>query len=275
MSEVEVGAAGGARAESRPADGILVDRNENGVVTLTLDRPHVKNAIAVPMWEELRRIFQEVTQTESDRVLVIAGAGGAFCAGAELSEDMGAGMHPLNAMHQISAAALALHDVSKPTIAKVGGDAVGAGMNLALGCDLIVASESARFSQIFSRRGLSVDFGGTWLLPRLVGLHKAKELALFGDILSAREAQEIGIVNRVVPDDELDGAVAAWSDRLAQGPPLALQMTKRMLANAFSLSLSEALAWEAAAQSVNFASADTKEGVVAFVEKRSPVFRGR
>jgi 2-(1,2-epoxy-1,2-dihydrophenyl)acetyl-CoA isomerase len=257
-------------------DEILVDRTDNGVVTVTLNRPQVKNAIVGPMWEELRRIFQEVTQTETDRVLVVTGAGGVFCAGAQLSKDMVAGgPHPLNAMHAISAAAIALHDVSKPTIAKVGGDAVGAGMNLALGCDLIVAGESARFSEIFARRALSVDFGGTWLLPRLVGLHKAKELALFGDILSARDAEGIGVVNRVVPDGELDSFVADWANRLADGPPLALQMTKRMLSNSFSLSLSEALSWEAAAQAVNFASKDTIEGVTAFIEKRAPVFRGR
>jgi 2-(1,2-epoxy-1,2-dihydrophenyl)acetyl-CoA isomerase len=108
-----------------------------------------------------------------------------------------------------------------------------------------------------------------------VGLHKAKELALFGDILSAEEAQGIGVVNRVVPDDELDGVVADWAERLAAGPPLALQMTKRMLSNSLSLSLSEALDSEAAAQTVNFASQDTREGVLAFVEKRKPVFRGR
>jgi 2-(1,2-epoxy-1,2-dihydrophenyl)acetyl-CoA isomerase len=257
-------------------DEILVDRTDIGVVTLTLNRPQVKNAIVGPMWEELRRIFQEVTQSENDRVLVITGAGGVFCAGAQLSEDMAVGgPHPLNAMHQISAAAIALHDVSKPTIAKVGGDAVGAGMNLALGCDLIVAGESARFSEIFARRALSVDFGGSWLLPRLVGLHKAKELALFGDILSARDAEAIGVVNRVVPDGELDSFVADWANRLADGPPLALQMTKRMLSNASSLSLSEALSWEAAAQTVNFATEDTREGVAAFIEKRVPVFRGR
>ena len=254
---------------------ILVDRDGSGVATLTLNRPRVKNAIKGDMWEELRRTFQQVSQTEGDRVLVITGAGGDFCAGADLSGDMMSETHPLNAMQPVNAAALALHDVAKPTIAKVRGVAVGAGMNLALGCDLIVASETARFSEIFSRRALSVDFGGTWLLPRLVGLHKAKELALFGDILSAEEAQGIGVVNRVVPDDELDGVVADWAERLAAGPPLALQMTKRMLSNSLSLSLSEALDSEAAAQTVNFASQDTREGVLAFVEKRKPVFRGR
>ena len=242
---------------------------------MTLNRPRVKNAIAPPMWEELRRIFHEIRETNTDRVAVITGAGGAFCAGADLGEDPAAGMHPLQGMNPVNAAALALHDVTKPTIAKVGGDAVGAGMNLALGCDLVVAGESARFSQIFARRGLSVDFGGTWLLPRLIGLHKAKELALFADVISAKEAEGIGVVNRVVPDGDLDGFVADWANRLAEGPPLALQQTKRMLSNAFSLSLSEALAGEASAQSVNLASEDMREGVAAFLEKRPPTFRGR
>jgi 2-(1,2-epoxy-1,2-dihydrophenyl)acetyl-CoA isomerase len=256
-------------------DELLVDRADNGVVTITLNRPHVKNAVPFHMWEDLRRTFAEITQREDDRVVVVTGAGGAFCAGADLSEGAVETRHPLQAMHPVGAAALALHDLSKPSIAKVGGVAAGAGMNLALGCDLIVAGESARFSQIFARRALSVDFGGTWLLPRLVGLHKAKELALFGDVVSAEEANRIGVVNRVVPDDELDAFVDGWADRLAQGPPLALQLTKRMIQGAFSQSLYESLQWEAAAQSVNFASEDTREGIVAFGEKRPPVFRGR
>ena len=253
---------------------ILVERSKHGVVTATINRPHRKNAIEFAMWEEMRRLFQEVSQTESDRVLVITGAGDAFCAGADLGKEMQGG-HPLNSMHPVNAAALALHDVTKPTIAKVNGDAVGAGMNLALGCDLIVAGERARFSQIFARRALSVDFGGTWLLPRLVGMHKAKELALFGDIISARDAEKMAIVNRVVPDEELDAFVDDWAERLAAGPPLALQMTKKMLSNAFSQSLSEALDAEAASQTVNFGTKDTLEGIAAFLEKRAPVFRGR
>ena len=256
-------------------DDLVVERSENGVVTLTLNRPRVKNAISTSMWEELRRVLLDVSQRESDRVLVITGAGDAFCSGADLSDDPSQGRHPLPAMHSVNSAALALHDLPKPAIAKVNGDAVGAGMNLALGCDLIVAGESARFSEIFARRSLSVDFGGTWLLPRLVGLHKAKELALLADVLSAEEAERIGIVNRVVPDDELDAFVSDWATRLAEGPPLALQLTKRMLTSSFSLSLHDALQWEAAAQSVNLVSKDTREGIAAFVEKRTPVFKGR
>jgi enoyl-CoA hydratase/carnithine racemase len=274
MTGKRIRSAGGSAGRDLE-EAILVERSPEGIVTLTLNRPRVKNAIAQPMWEELRRIFQQVADAEADRVLVVTGAGGAFCAGAELGPEVMAGGHPLTGMQPVNAAALALHQVSKPCIAKVGGDAVGAGMNLALGCDLVVAGESARFSQIFVRRALSVDFGGTWLLPRLVGMHRAKELALLGEILSAREAERMGLVNRVVPDDELDGFVDEWARRLAAGPPLALQLSKRMLASASSLSFSEALAAEAAAQSVNLTSRDTREGVAAFVEKRAPVFRGR
>ncbi len=266
-------------AGSEAADEILLDRSANGVATLTLNRPEVKNAVGGGMWEELRRIFLEVGHSAGDRVLVVTGAGGHFCSGADLggvrSEVEEVPRHPLDAMHPVNAAAIALHDIPKPTLAKVNGDAVGAGMNLALGCDLVVAAESARFSEIFVRRALSVDFGGTWLLPRLIGLHKAKELAFFGEILSAKEAAELGLVNRVVPDAELDDFVADWAGRLAEGPPLALQQTKRMLNNSASLSLSEALAWEASAQTVNLKSKDTREGVMAFLEKRAPVFRGR
>ena len=255
---------------------ILFERSASGIATITLNRPQRKNAVTSEMWNELRRRFDEVSQTASDRVLVITGAGDAFCTGADLGgvAVSGARPHPLHAMTPVNAAALALHEVTKPTIAKVNGDAVGAGMNLALGCDLVVAAESARFSEIFARRGLSLDFGGSWLLPRLVGMHKAKELALFGDILPAREAERIGLVNRVVPDAELDAFVAEWAERLASGAPLAQQLSKKLLSNAFSIGLAEALDAEAAAQSINLVSDDTKEGVVAFLEKRKPVFRG-
>jgi 2-(1,2-epoxy-1,2-dihydrophenyl)acetyl-CoA isomerase len=146
---------------------------------------------------------------------------------------------------------------------------------MALGADLVVASTNARFSEIFARRGLSVDFGGSWLLPRIVGMHKAKELALLADIIDAAEAERIGLVNRVVDDAQLDEFVADWARRLAAGPPIALAMTKRMLSNSMNVTLEEALDDEGMAQTVNFSTKDTAEAMAAFVQKRDPRFEGR
>ena len=152
---------------------------------------------------------------------------------------------------------------------------MGAGCNVAFGCDLVVAGETARFSEIFSRRGLSLDFGGSWVLPRRVGLHVAKELAFFGDILSAAEAQNLGLVNRVLPDAELDAFVDAWAARLVASPPIALAQSKRLLNNSMNVTMEEALDDEGAAQTVNFGTRDTPEAILAFMEKREPNFQGR
>jgi 2-(1,2-epoxy-1,2-dihydrophenyl)acetyl-CoA isomerase len=178
-------------------------------------------------------------------------------------------------MRRVADVCLALHALPMPVIAKVGGVAAGAGCSMALGCDLVVAGESARFSLIFAKRGLSVDFGASFVLPRLVGLHKAKELALFADILSAAEAERLGIVNRVVPDADLDAVVDDWAQRLAAGPPLALSMTKSLLNAGASSSLEQALEAEGAAQTVNFTTQDTMEAMSAFLQKRAPEFKGR
>jgi len=254
---------------------LLVDRAPNGVVTLTLNRPERKNAMNAAMFNELLAVFREVDASTSDRVLVITGAGDAFCSGADLG-DRGSDTRPaLARLHWVADIALALHRIPKPVIAKVNGVAVGAGMNLALGCDLIIASDNARFSEIFARRGLSIDFGGSWLLPRLIGMHRAKELAFFADIISAKEASEMGLVNRVLPASQLDAFVADWADRLAAGPPLALSMTKRLLTNSFTTTMDEALEAEGLAQSVNTATEDTAEAIRAFLEKREPRFKGR
>lgn len=227
------------------------------------------------MWTELLETFRGVSTSE-DRAVVLTGAGGDFCAGADLTAGgIGEpGEHQLAAMRRVGDVALSLHRLPIPTIAKVRGVAVGAGCNMALGCDLVVASENARFSEIFARRGLSIDFGGSWLLPRIVGMHRAKELALFADIIDAAEAERIGLVNRVVPDTELDDFVAAWADRLAAGPPIALAMTKRMLNNSLQVTFEEALDDEGVAQSLNFTTADTMEAMRAFVDKREPRFEG-
>ncbi len=256
----------------------IVVEADAGVVTVTMNRPHVKNAADAAMWTELRETWTQISLDPSARVVVMTGAGDAFCSGADVSA-MGADgapeRHQLQAMHEIHLTAQALHSLTVPVIAKVNGVAAGAGCNLALACDLIVASDTARFSEIFHRRGLSVDFGGTWVLPRLVGLHKAKELAFFAEVIDAAEAERLGIVNRVVPSDQLDATVDDWAGRLVKAPPLALAMTKRMLNAGVTADLTAQLDMEGLAQTVNFATSDTREAVQAFRDKREPEFRGR
>jgi len=254
---------------------LLIDRAPNGVVTLTLNRPEKKNAMNVAMFNELLAVFREIDASTTDRVLVITGAGDAFCSGADLGERGSDPRHSTARLHWVADIALTLHRIPKPVIAKVNGVAVGAGMNLALACDLIVASDTARFSEIFARRGLSIDFGGSWLLPRLIGMHRAKELAFLADIISAKEAFELGLVNRVLPPGQLDAFVIDWADRLAAGAPIALALTKRLLTNSFSVTMDEALEAEGMAQSVNTSTEDTAEAIRAFLEKREPRFKGR
>jgi enoyl-CoA hydratase/carnithine racemase len=246
-----------------------------GVLTITFDRPHKKNAVNDVMWGELGEVAASLVGSTDTRCVVLTGAGGEFCSGADLSAGPRSSEHQLAAMRRINAVVQAFHELPQPTIAKVDGVAAGVGMNLALGCDLVIASDRARFSEIFARRGLSLDGGGSWLLPRLVGLHRAKELALFADIIPAEEALRLGVVNRVVPVDELDKVVGEWAARLAAGPPIALAMTKRMLNRSFEQSFEQALDDEARSQTINFGTRDTAEAIGAFVQKRPPTFEGR
>ena len=247
-----------------------------GVATVTINRPQRKNAVTGDMWGQLAETFRTLSADAEVRCVVITGAGGEFCSGADLSARSASGrpVHQLAAMRSVNDAALSLHRMPQPTIAKVRGVAVGAGCNLALGCDLVVAGETARFSEIFAKRGLSLDFGGSWLLPRRIGMHRAKELALFGDIISSSEARDLGLVNRVLPDGELDAFVDGWARRLAAGPPIALALTKRMLNNSLNVTMEEALDDEGAAQTVNFGTKDTLEAMEAFAQKREPKFKG-
>ena len=248
---------------------------KDGVLTVTLVKPERKNAIDPGMFRELLTVFVDADADPETRVVVVTGAGGNFSSGADLVGTDADRKHPIDAMEVVNRSAAALHRLRAPAIAKVDGVAVGAGMNLALGCDLVVASDRARFSEIFPRRGLTVDYGGSWLLPRRIGLHRAKELCLLGDIIDARQAAEFGLVNRVVPVEELDATVDALAARLAAGPPVALAMTKRLLDDAASLSFEDALDREGQAQTVNLMGADVAEAFQAFVEKRDPVFTGR
>ncbi len=247
----------------------------DGIVTVTFCRPHKKNAINGLMWEELAAVAASIIGNPDDRCVVLTGANGDFCSGADLSDTSVVATHQLASMRRINAVVQAFHELPQPTIARVDGDAVGVGMNFALGCDLVLASDRSRFSEIFARRGLSLDGGGSWILPRLVGLHKAKELALFGEIIPAVEALRLGIVNRVVSVEALDPLVADWAGRLAAGPPIALAMTKRMLNRSFEQSFEQALDDEARSQTINFSTRDTAEAIGAFLAKREPRFEGR
>jgi 2-(1,2-epoxy-1,2-dihydrophenyl)acetyl-CoA isomerase len=253
----------------------LIVRRDNGVVRVVLNRPEKKNAINGTMFSELRTVFDEIGASREDRVLVLSGAGGDFCSGADLSGGGGTDIHPLFNMDGIHAVALSLHRLAKPAIACVDGVAVGAGCNLALGCDLVLASSRSRFAEIFVRRGLSVDFGGSWILPRLIGLHRAKMLALTGDIISAQEAADIGLINKVVETDQLEAGVESLVQRLLAGPPVAQALIKRLLNEGALSTMAEALDAESSAQAINSTSADAREARDAFMAKREPKFTGR
>ncbi len=261
-----------------PVGSVQIERS-GGVVTITLDRPQKKNAMTMGAWEELIAAFAEISRRpREDRCVVITGAGGAFCSGQDLWEGADGErepQHQLSVMRFIHSGVQALHDLPQPTIAKVRGVSAGIGASLAFGCDLVLAAPDARFSEIFVRRGLSPDGGASWLLPRLVGIQKAKELAFFGDFVDAEEAHRIGLVNRVVPDAEHDPLVDEWAARLAGGPPIALAVTKRMLNRSFEQTFEQALDDEGRSQTINVATRDTAEAIQAFVDKREPTFEGR
>jgi enoyl-CoA hydratase/carnithine racemase len=242
------------------------------VRTLTLNRPRRKNAINPGLWIALRDALGQAGRDRGVRALVITGAGGSFCSGADISvpDDI----HPKYKLQRLTDVALALHELPIPTVAKVTGVAVGAGWNLALGCDLVVATPESTFCQIFSKRGLSIDLGGSWLLPKLVGLQQAKRLALLAEIIGAEEAERLGLVTYVVEPGTIDAFTADLAKTLAAGAPMALAQSKRMLNENTDKTLREALESEARAQTINFAGTDAPAAFEAFMAKRDPVFTG-
>jgi enoyl-CoA hydratase/carnithine racemase len=258
---------------STTGEHVLLLNDSGGVRTLTLNRPDRKNAINGQLWVELADALRAAARDTQLRALVVTGAGGAFCSGADIStpEDI----HPKDKLRRLTEVALALHELTVPTIAKVSGVAMGAGWNLALGCDFVIATPESQFCQIFSKRGLSVDLGGSWLLPKLVGLQQAKRLVLLAEMIDASEAHALGLVTWVKAADEIDTFVADLADRLAAGPPVALAQSKELLNDGADATLREALANEARAQPANFATTDSAEAYAAFADKREPAFTDR
>jgi enoyl-CoA hydratase/carnithine racemase len=272
--------AGGAYLSQHP--NVRAERDGH-VATVTLDSPATKNACTGDMWVAIGAAFREIAYSGA-RVVVLTGAGGNFCAGADLSpprrrsaDDGPPPLPPNNvyAMRVLGDVVLAVHGCPLPVIAKVDGVCVGAGLGLALAADMIWCSETARFSAIFAKRGLSLDFGTSWLLRQRIALHKAKELAFTGRMVSGTEALALGLVNAAVPADELDATTREIADTIAAGPPLALSMAKRERDNAGTESLAQALEVEALAQSVNVHTDDLREALTAFMERRPPNFTGR
>ncbi|MFG2879502.1 enoyl-CoA hydratase/isomerase family protein [Streptomyces sp. NPDC048337] len=262
-----------------PEDEVL-HRTDGNVSWITLNRPAAMNALT---WDQRERIIALLADASADpatRAVVITATGKGFCAGADLRGGAAgaervagdvARMIRLGAQRLITA----VLDCEKPVVAAVNGTAAGIGAHLALACDLVIAAEPARFIEVFVRRGLVPDGGGAYLLPRLLGPQKAKELMFFGDAVPAAEAERLGLVNKVVPAEELEGAAREWAERLAQGPTRAIAMTKQLVNASLDGDRATALAAEATAQEINMTTADANEGVASFVERRTPKYLGR
>lgn len=255
-------------------------RRSDGVGTLTLNRPDKLNAFAGAMRHELAEALLELERDPAVRVVVVTGAGRGFCAGA----DVGYMAQLVEARDTIAMAALVeagrrvvltMRESAKPMIGSINGVAAGGGANLALACDLRIASDRARLGQTFNRIGLHPDWGGTYFLPRLVGPAKALELFWTAEILDADECLRLGLFNRVVPHETLEEETMKLARTLAAKPALALSLTKRAVYQSMRHSLPEMLDYELEAQLRCFQSGDAGEGITAFVEKRAPVFGGR
>ena len=262
-----------------------------GVAWITLDRPEALNAITADQRDRLIALLRQASADTATRAVVLTATGRGFCTGADLRPQPGAApaagpaeasQPPKPAPGAVArtirdgaqALIAAVLDCEKPVIAAVNGIAAGIGAHLALACDLVIAAESAKFIEIFARRGLVPDGGGAHLLTRLVGVHKAKELMFFADDVPAAEALALGLVNRVVPDADLEKAARAWAERLAAGPTRAFALTKNLVNRALEVDRATAFREEADAVELNMATHDGQEGVRAFVERRAPEFTG-
>jgi 2-(1,2-epoxy-1,2-dihydrophenyl)acetyl-CoA isomerase len=258
----------------------LIETIEDGVATLTFNRPDRMNALSTPIMEGLLLGLPRLADDPAVRVVVLTGAGRAFCAGGDVKSmaEGGERRSPADATAHLRSrmeVSRILHELPKPTIAMINGPAAGAGLAFALACDLRVAGASARLVTAFVKVGFSGDFGGSFFLTRLVGTAKARELYFTGRPVGAEEALSLGLVNRVVPDDQLATVTLELAQSLAHGPAVALSLMKRNMNCAESGGLAELLDMEAAHQVQTGRTEDHREAAKAFVEKRAPIFAGR
>jgi 2-(1,2-epoxy-1,2-dihydrophenyl)acetyl-CoA isomerase len=263
---------------------IRLDVGDDAVARITLDRPEAKNALSVEMRDDLVSAIRRCRAGADVRAVLITGTGDAFCAGMDLGASTvaragGEGFETRSTSEALRVGVQTmvreLWELDKPTVAAVNGTAVGPGAHLALACDFVLVHERTRFLWSFARWGLVVDAGGAYLLPRLVGLPRAKAMVLLGEGASGAEAVRDGLAYRCVPEDELDAVAAALATRLAAGPTRSLGLSKQLLNRSFETDLSDALALEGAFQSLATTSSDLAEGMASFKEKRDPRFTGR
>jgi enoyl-CoA hydratase/carnithine racemase len=251
---------------------------DGGVLTLTLARPDARNALSLSLIKELTAALHEAETQKAARCLVITGKGSAFCAGGdikEMKERAGKAVATKERLQGgLNKIAHSIFNMEKPVVAKVNGDAAGAGFNLALACDMVYAADTAHFHASFIKVALIPDVGGSWTLPRRVGLHRAKEMLFLGESVLAMDAEKMGLINRAVPASELDTFVGGIAHTLAAQPTKTIGLAKRAMHRGLASTFEEALEHEAYAQGYCFSTADHVEGTEAFFAKRPPNFKG-
>nr|WKN36501.1 enoyl-CoA hydratase-related protein [Tunicatimonas sp. TK19036] len=250
---------------------------EDGIATITLNRPEVYNALNNQIKVDLKDAFVEARNDSDVRVIILTGKGPAFCSGQDLkaAQQELKGSHYSDAVRQYyNPLILAMRNLPKPIICQLHGIAAGAGCSLALACDMIIAGEKASLAELFVGIGLIMDSGSTYFLPRMIGSLKAFELASTGRSVPAQEAEQIGLINRAVPDDQLEAVVQEYARKFAVAPTKAIGLIKEMLNKSYHMTLPEVLDYEATMQDQAASTHDHREGIQAFLEKRKPVFRG-